>query len=48
MMVYYDAGNEKIKNARNDELKLNQMKLLHVSKKRIVIAKTENCKSGVP
>jgi uncharacterized membrane protein/nitrite reductase/ring-hydroxylating ferredoxin subunit len=39
---YYESGNEKIKVAANDELKLNQMKLLHVGKKRIVIAKTEN------
>jgi len=39
---YYDAGNKEIKVATDDELKLNQMKLLHVGKKRIVIAKTEN------
>lgn len=39
---YYGAGNQKIKVATPDELKLNQMKLLHVGKKRIVIAKTEN------
>lgn len=39
---YYDEANEKIKVAASGELKLNQMKLLHVGKKRIVIAKTEN------
>lgn len=39
---HYDAGNQKIKVATDNELKLNQMKLLHVGKKRIVIAKTEN------
>jgi len=38
---YYDEDNEKIKVADVDELKLNQMKLLHVGKKRIVLAKTE-------
>jgi uncharacterized membrane protein/nitrite reductase/ring-hydroxylating ferredoxin subunit len=38
---YKDATNQKIKVATSDELKLNQMKLLHVGKKRIVIAKTE-------
>jgi uncharacterized membrane protein/nitrite reductase/ring-hydroxylating ferredoxin subunit len=40
--AYFDEGNEKIKVATSDELKLNQMKLLHVGKKRIVLAKTEN------
>lgn len=39
---YKDASDEKIKVASSDELKLNQMKLLHLGKKRIVIAKTEN------
>ena len=38
---YFDAGNERIKVATSDELKLNQMKLLHVGKKRIVLAKSE-------
>jgi nitrite reductase/ring-hydroxylating ferredoxin subunit/uncharacterized membrane protein len=38
---YIDATTDKIKVATADELKLNQMKLLHVGKKRIVIGKTE-------
>ena len=39
---YFDKTNEKIKVAVADELKLNQMKLIHAGKKRIVIGRTEN------
>ncbi|MGN6194319.1 MAG: DUF2231 domain-containing protein [Ginsengibacter sp.] len=38
---YKDESSGKIKVATANELKLNQMKLLHVGKKRIVIGKTE-------
>lgn len=38
---YFDDTKEKIKVSENDELKLNQMKLLHVGSKRIVLGKTE-------
>ena len=37
----FEETNGKIKVAANDELKLNQMKLLHVGSKRIVLGKTE-------
>ena len=36
------AGNGKMEVANVDELKENQMKLLHVNNKRIVLARTEN------
>jgi len=39
---YLDPSKEKMKVAALDELKLNQMKLLHVGNQRIVIGKTEN------
>ncbi|HEY8661013.1 MAG TPA: DUF2231 domain-containing protein, partial [Hanamia sp.] len=38
---YFETTTEKIKVATTDELKLNQMKLLHIGNKRIVIGKTE-------
>jgi nitrite reductase/ring-hydroxylating ferredoxin subunit len=38
---YFNDTKEKIKVATKDELKLNQMKLLHVGSKRIVLGKTE-------
>ena len=36
------TSNKEIEVANGDELKLNQMKLLHINGKRIVLAKTEN------
>jgi uncharacterized membrane protein/nitrite reductase/ring-hydroxylating ferredoxin subunit len=36
------TSDKEIEVANNDELKLNQMKLLHINGKRIVLAKTEN------
>ena len=39
---YVDENKKPIKAARTDELKVNQMKLLHVGAKRVVIARTEN------
>jgi len=36
---YFNDTKEKIKVATKDELKLNQMKLLHVGSKRIVLGK---------
>ena len=39
---YIDPTGEKIKVARSGELKVNQMKLLHIGHKRIVIGNTEN------
>jgi uncharacterized membrane protein/nitrite reductase/ring-hydroxylating ferredoxin subunit len=39
--AYFEETKEKIKVAANDELKLNQMKLLHIGSKRIVLGKTE-------
>jgi uncharacterized membrane protein/nitrite reductase/ring-hydroxylating ferredoxin subunit len=38
---YFNDTNGKIKVATNDELKLNQMKLLHFGSERIVLGKTE-------
>ncbi len=37
-----NTSNKEIEVAKGDELKLNQMKLLHINGKRIVVAKTEN------
>jgi len=39
--AYFEETKEKIKVANKDELKLNQMKLLHFGSKRIVLGKTE-------
>lgn len=39
---YLEPSKEKMKVATSDELKVNQMKLLHVGKMRIVIGRTEN------
>jgi len=39
---YFKESGGRIKVATTDELKPNQMKLLHVNKKRIVLARTEN------
>ena len=39
---YITVSAKKMQVATTDELKLNQMKLIHANKKRIVIAKTEN------
>lgn len=39
---YVDAKSGKIKVGSADELQVNQMKLIHIDKKRIVIGRTEN------
>lgn len=39
---YLEPSKEKMKVATSDELKLNQMKLLHIGDQRIVIGKTED------
>lgn len=39
---YFNESEGRIKVAATDELKPNQMKLLHINKKRIVLARTEN------
>ena len=39
---YIDEKKDKIKVASVNELKLNQMKLIHIGEKRVVIGKTEN------
>lgn len=39
---YFKESGGRIKVATADELKPNQMKLLHITKKRIVLARTEN------
>ena len=39
---YINSNEEEIPVATTDELKLNQMKLVHINSNRIVIAKTEN------
>lgn len=39
---YFKQTSGPVKVAEKDELKVNQMKLLHINKKRIVLARTEN------
>jgi nitrite reductase/ring-hydroxylating ferredoxin subunit/uncharacterized membrane protein len=40
--AYFDANNDTIEVATTDELKTDQMKLLHIGSKRIVLGKTED------